>query len=346
MTGKVFEEILNDCLERLLIKGESIESCLAAYPQHADTLKPLLETSFAAQQQAAAIEPSAEFRARARYQFRAELQQMKAGKKSPFSFSSSFSFWRMRWATALTAVLVMLMASSGLVAAAGSSMPDNPLYSLKMAVEQAQLSLTFSDSGKANLYAKFADKRVDEIIYMAQKGDIGNTETTACRLNESLAMIASLNSTDDGTPGGDNGDSLSEGGRDTVTKSTNTETVSQAGVSVTTACDSTILPAINLPAPEVTVAPPPITVVPPDLSFDATAEVPGVITVTKPPPVTVYWDDSMYELFDLLLQDSADNSAALYDLLANAPDEMKPVIEQVIAILESGYYNAINSIGG
>ena len=48
MTDKVFEEILNDCLERLLIKGESIESCLAAYPQHADALKPLLETSFAA----------------------------------------------------------------------------------------------------------------------------------------------------------------------------------------------------------------------------------------------------------------------------------------------------------
>jgi hypothetical protein len=38
------EDALDDCVSGLM-DGTSVEVCLATYPQHADTLRPLLETA-------------------------------------------------------------------------------------------------------------------------------------------------------------------------------------------------------------------------------------------------------------------------------------------------------------
>ncbi|GAI42438.1 unnamed protein product, partial [marine sediment metagenome] len=39
---KEFDNILDECLERLLVNGETIEQCLQSYPEQAANLKPLL----------------------------------------------------------------------------------------------------------------------------------------------------------------------------------------------------------------------------------------------------------------------------------------------------------------
>ena len=66
-----FEDILNECIDCLL-RGESLEQCLQRYPEQAAELRPLLQVALAAQQ-ASAIEPRAEFKAQARYQFHSLL---------------------------------------------------------------------------------------------------------------------------------------------------------------------------------------------------------------------------------------------------------------------------------
>ena len=93
MANKEFKDILDECLQRLLVDGDPLEECLAAYPQHAGELKPLLITAFSAKQTADSLEPRPEFKARARYQFQTELSQMASGKKR-----NPFSIWRLRWA--------------------------------------------------------------------------------------------------------------------------------------------------------------------------------------------------------------------------------------------------------
>ena len=65
MKRKEFDNILSDCLERLLEGGETLEQCLARYPEQAAALRPLLETSLVARQ-ASAVSPRPEFRTRAR----------------------------------------------------------------------------------------------------------------------------------------------------------------------------------------------------------------------------------------------------------------------------------------
>ena len=183
--NREFNDILDECLERLLVEGKTIEECLASYPEQANDLKPLLQTVMTTKK-ALAIQPRPEFKVKARYQFRTALQEIASRRSRPF-----FT-WRLRWATVVASVLVLLLAGGGVVVAAGGSMPDEPLYHVKLATEQVQLKLTFSALGKAKLAARLADRRVTEIIYMAQKGDSRLVELTTRRLDNHLAIIASL----------------------------------------------------------------------------------------------------------------------------------------------------------
>jgi hypothetical protein len=191
MKKRKFNDILNECLERVLNKGATVEQCLDAYPDYATELEPLLRTALAAQD-AATTRPRPEFRERARYQFQAALREM-AARKSPIHFS-----WQPRWAVAVISVVVLLLAGSSTVAAASSSLPDEPLYPVKMATEAVQLKLTFSDLGKAELYVKFADRRVAEIVKMAEKGNVAQVERITWYLNDQLVAVANL-----GLPGGE-----------------------------------------------------------------------------------------------------------------------------------------------
>lgn len=180
-----FDNILEECLERLLEKRGKISDCLASHPKHADALKPLLEMA-ATTRGAISIQPHPDFKTKARYQFHAALEQA-ASRKKRFLFPLRF-----RWATVATAALILILASSGMVAASGNSMPDEPLYHIKLAVEQFQLKLTPSALGKAKLYARLSDRRVREIVRMAQKGNPRLIEVVTQRLDNQLIMLASL----------------------------------------------------------------------------------------------------------------------------------------------------------
>ena len=182
---KEFDNIFNECLERVLIQGDTIEQCLADYPGQATELEPLLQTALAAKK-TTEIKPRSEFREKARHEFRLALQEMETKR------SRGFFNWQPQWATALIAVLILLLASSGTVAAAGNSLPDETLYPVKLATEALRLTLTPSDLGKVELYAKLVDKRVKEIISMVEKDKPKQVEQTAERLNDHLIAMASL----------------------------------------------------------------------------------------------------------------------------------------------------------
>ena len=188
--NKNFNDILDQCLESLLITGGTVELCLEQFPAQADELRPLLET-FIAGREAVEIQPSPEFRDKARNQLQAAFQDIKTEKNQSF-----FSFnWlkQPQWATAAIA-LVILIAGGGAVTAAGGSMPGQALYPVKIVSEQVQLALTFSTLGKAELHAQLADKRVTEIVYLADNNRPGEIADTAESLNTHLDQIVVLSS--------------------------------------------------------------------------------------------------------------------------------------------------------
>jgi hypothetical protein len=71
----------------------------------------------------------------------------------------------------ITLMFALLIASAGgTVAAATQSLPDSPLYPLKLAVEQVQVDLLADPEEIASRYLVMAENRSQEILHQAQQG--------------------------------------------------------------------------------------------------------------------------------------------------------------------------------
>jgi len=159
------ENILDKCLDRMF-NGESIETCLNAYPEQASELGPLLKTSHVIIQKSSAIQPAPEFKARVYSRLRA----MSYAKQEKTERSKRIPIWHRKWLLAVASVLVVLLVGVGTVAASTSALPGKPLYPIKLTGEQIQLTLAFSNIDKAKLHIQFSERRAIEIAEMANQG--------------------------------------------------------------------------------------------------------------------------------------------------------------------------------
>ena len=81
-------------------------------------------------------------------------------------------------------VLIFLVGSSITVYAAQSSLPGEPLYTIKSWSEDVRLSMTFSTKAKLNLTLDYTNRRVDEISRMAASGKAMNNQFSERLQNE------------------------------------------------------------------------------------------------------------------------------------------------------------------
>ena len=183
--NREIESILESCLERLE-KGDTIEQCLASFPAQAGELGPALRMAQMTRE-ASSVSPRPDFRARARYEFHSALQEVVQKRKRPAIFGL-----KTRLATVMVALSIVLVFTCGTVVMASNSMPDNPLYVVKLASEEAQLVLTPSDVDKARVCVMQVDRRVDEIVYLADKGDAQKVDIAAARLDDRLEKLVEI----------------------------------------------------------------------------------------------------------------------------------------------------------
>src|SRR4030065_1828692 len=108
------EDIFNECYDRIRA-DESLQSCLARYPEHHAELKSLLETPFEIGRRASYIHPRPEFKHWA--QVRLQGAQHHANQQMQVEKPSPFSWWRQSWAVAVAAGLIMLLTTRGTMAA-------------------------------------------------------------------------------------------------------------------------------------------------------------------------------------------------------------------------------------
>ncbi len=322
---KEFDDILDECLGRL-IEGEAIESCLSRYPEYAAELEPLLRTAQDTLK-TAAITPRPEFRDRARYQFQAALRDMPVKRKRDF-----FSVLQPSLATIIT-VVVVLLAGGGTVVAAGNSLPDSPLYQVKLATEAVRLALTPSDLGKAELNAQFADERVDEIIKMADKGDVELVIKTTDRMNKNLIAVADLTETVFTTMG------------DAGLSALHVPAAVTPAPTVTPTATPTPTTTIVITTPVVTPAPT-TTIGPPEEGILGSKQANGEVEDSSDTREGYTQDevDEQEQLKDSLTQQYMENLQALQDELAKAPELMKPALLRAIEVLETAYQKALENL--
>jgi hypothetical protein len=326
---KEFENILNECLDRL-IKGETIEACLARYPQYSAELEPLLKTALEARL-AASIKPRPEFRQRAADEFQAAIRNLPA-KKGWSGFK-----WQVRWVAPVAIVLVLLAGGTGMVAAATNALPDSPLYQVKLATESVQMAFTFSEQGKAELYTRFVDYRVEEIVKMAEEENAEQVEQTTERMNGQLVAMADLD----------------------LSVATQGEKSASYGLMI--ANDNAHAPSVS-PAPPVSTTQPATTSTPTSttiaspspVTITQTAPAENNTAINNPPPEAIQRNTteetggavSDIEKFRLTLVEKLEkNLQILRNQLEKAPEALKPAIKKAIEVLEQGYQQAIANLG-
>ena len=308
------ENILDECLERL-IRGETVGKCLESYPERALELEPLLRTAQAARK-ASAITPRAEFKARARYEFRAALHDEVSQQTRPVSI------FKRGWVVALMVVGIVMVSGGGTALAAGNSMPDSPLYPVKLATEQIQLALTPSAVDKAQLCAVLADRRVVEIIYLADKGDAQQMETVTQRLDERLTTLASL---------------VSSGGGETVAVEEAPRMLTEEPATAPSAqAPPTETVPVSPTAPAEATAPtqPPTVAAPAPSGDDANME-------AESTPVK---DGGRADLKAKIASDAVTQLEALQSVLEKASPTVKSALQHAIIVSENGYKKALDAL--
>ena len=316
------DNIFNECMERIL-NGETMEQCLAHFPDYVSELKPLLETALNIKK-ATAIQPRPEFRENARLQFQSALNRIEHKPRR------SFLNWlqQPQWA-AVTAAALLLLLAGGTAAAANGSMPDEPLYGIKLTTERIRLFLTTSSIGKAELYTSLVERRITEIASMTNKNKPDKIEQVVALLDSSLTQISALSSP--------------QGVSDMKAMSPARETAAPV-IAPTTAPPQA---ATALPGAATTnVTPPPAAGLAP-VSPPITAPVPTPeegVAVDQTPTVTVEKSNSWAQLRVKIAEDAFNNLALLRELLKTAPESTKPALMQAIAVAEEGYAKALEAL--
>jgi hypothetical protein len=317
--SREFINIFDECLERLLVKGENVEQCLQSYPEYMDELKPLLEAAQITRQ-ASAIQPRPEFRDRARNQLYSVFRETEQ-KKSQSIFRWG---WQPRWATTVVLVLVLFLAGGWTVTAASGSMPGSFLYPVKMATEQVQLAFTFTSLGKAELYAKLADKRVAEIIYLAENNKTEKIEQVANNLNNDLAEITLLSSPQRVMTAMNASSQVEE--KAILKEEGMAQEAQESAQEATEEQEAAIAPPSEVALEEAV-----------EGEFFATAQLAndngaGIVT------------DRRAELRVTIANQAINNTTSLRALLDIIPESARPALLRVIAYLEAGYENALKAL--
>ncbi|MQG76473.1 MAG: hypothetical protein FI703_03990 [SAR202 cluster bacterium] len=167
MSNKIDIEILNTCLELLAQEG-TIEACLERFPDAAAELEPMLLIASQTQHVGESIATPAD----AQRVGLGRITDAWAAKQA----KRSSRRWRVfrplakSWAVAMIAVMVLAFGGWTTSTAAAGSVPGEVLYPVKQAQERIRLVVSFSDRGKAELHAKFAQERTQEIDKLASRG--------------------------------------------------------------------------------------------------------------------------------------------------------------------------------
>ncbi|MCJ7509970.1 MAG: DUF5666 domain-containing protein [Dehalococcoidia bacterium] len=161
--GRDFRTILDECLKELET-GQSLDAILARHPEEADELRPLLLTA----QNLKAVpiaRPRSHVQQAGWQRFLGEaIALRRARQRRP-----TFSLWQ-PLAAAASLVLVLFLAGGVTTYAASRSLPDSPLYPIKLATEDARLWFVFDEDDQAGILLNQSETRMTEIRKLVQQG--------------------------------------------------------------------------------------------------------------------------------------------------------------------------------
>ncbi len=199
MTDSPFYDVLDVALARLAA-GERLRDILADYPEETAVLQGLLH----ARQALAHAEPVVMPAANAMNADRAAFLSKLAASSVPTRYARKVPAWRL-WLNSLAtfvllpythlqdtlkeistkrsqptmlamrmmlALILLLGAGTGTAVASANSLPDSPLYPIKIGIEEVRVNLTHDPVEQARLQIELAQRRIQEIQQLALNGSV------------------------------------------------------------------------------------------------------------------------------------------------------------------------------
>lgn len=164
------DQVLDECIQRMLVEDASMAECLDRYPEYAAVLGPELQTVgvvLRASQEA----PSAETKARGRMRLRAELRTLRDEEGA--RAGSTAPMWR-RLAFAAGAGLATMVAVTTVVSASSDALPGDTLYPVKQGVRQGQLAAAFSEMRRVDVNLGYAGATFRQAARLAEAGSFSS----------------------------------------------------------------------------------------------------------------------------------------------------------------------------
>ena len=159
-------DALEFCL-REIEEGGEMETALARFPEYAEELRPILETSIKARAMASP-EPSPEVVWRSRARVMQHAAELRESQVAPRTKRVIPLFQRL--AISFTLAAIFLMSGSGLLSASASALPGENLYPVKRGWESIRLFFIFDSEARSLLEHEFENERLHEANELLAEG--------------------------------------------------------------------------------------------------------------------------------------------------------------------------------
>jgi hypothetical protein len=211
-TPQTKDEILLVCLDNFLDGEWTMATCQALYPEYDRELQSML--GMARQLRTAhkvKVDPAFRRMAQGRLQARllpavSQTPRLEALPPLPSASApvataavrtrrSRISTGQLILAVVLASILLTVLGTTALFAAADRAVPGNPLYDLDLRIERLRLALADGDAEVANLQLQYADERLSEAEVLISRGESGLAQSALVAYSMQLAEVSATAAT-------------------------------------------------------------------------------------------------------------------------------------------------------
>ena len=183
-------DALEICLQEIE-KGADLETVLRLYPDLADELRPILETSVEARNMAAG-DPAPDVLRRGRSRVLQQAAQMREAKAQ-----TSRRLWSVplrRALVSLAVIVALFVSSTNLVRAATTTLPGDNLYPVKRTWEDVLVLFTFNMQARQLLEVEHENERLEELYELFAEGRLAKVDFAGMvtRQNGDLWLVSKV----------------------------------------------------------------------------------------------------------------------------------------------------------
>ncbi len=189
-----FSQIIETGVELILSGKATLEQFLGRYPDRADAIRPELEVAIWLSSRSREVAPRPGFVSASRRRVLERIQQEAKGTQKKHAFMGIA--WPKRlsfqWVAVALVLLVLFSGTGGMVTFAQGAIPGDNLYEVKRTSEQVAYNLSFTDTRRVALSARFAERRLDEAGQLIQKGDTKAAEEALSAYQQEVSRTIAL----------------------------------------------------------------------------------------------------------------------------------------------------------